>query len=179
MTASHGDTETAVVGRVAKAHGIKGEFAVEVMSDIPGRFDVGAQLQIAGVWHTIRSSRPHQGRMLLTVASITDRTAAELLRGKTVHAAAVDDTPGEYYLVQDLIDCPVVDEHGAALGRVVNIIGMPQAAPYDLLEVRKDDGALWLLPSVDDYVVVEEDGDERIIRIVNPPEGLLDDTKAL
>lgn len=179
MTASHDHTATAVVGRVAKAHGIKGEFAVDVMSDIPGRFAVGAQIQVAGVWHTIRTSRPHQGRMLITVEAISDRTAAELLRGKSVHAAVVDDEPGEYYLVQDLIGCPVVDEQGTALGRVVDIIAMPQAAPYDLLEVQKDDGSVWLLPSVDDYVVVDEDGDERTIRLVNPPDGLIDDTKAL
>lgn len=179
MTASHDDTALTVVGRVAKAHGIKGEFAVDVFSDIPGRFDVGAAIKLGSNWHTIRTSRPHQGRMLLTVDAVPDRTAAERLRGTVVHAAETDADPGEFYLVQDLLGCPVVDSDGTALGRVVDIIAMPSAAPYDLFEVEKPDGTRWLLPSVDDYVAVDDDGETRLIRLVNPPDGLVDDTKAL
>jgi 16S rRNA processing protein RimM len=168
------DNEPVLIGRVAKAHGIKGELAIDVMSDLPERFAPKARVQIRGVWHTIVTARPHQGRMLLTFADISDRTTAELLRGQSVYGDAVDVDPGEYYLVNELIHCPVVDQDGNDLGTVVDLVGLPTAAPYDLLEVARADGSTWLLPAVDDYVQVEDDGNVRILRLVNPPEGLIE-----
>jgi len=167
-----------LIGRVAKAHGIKGEIAVDMMSDIPGRFDVNARVHLGGVWRTIVTARPHQGRMLLTFADLKDRTGAELLRGQSVFGDVVVTDDGEFYLVQELIDCPVFDEQGNDLGTVVDIVGLPAVAPYDLLEVARADGSVWLLPAVDDYVVVDDTAERRVLRLVNPPDGLLDPDNA-
>mgnify|MGYP002738602396 CR=1 FL=1 len=62
------------------------------------------------------------------------------------------------------------------LGVVSALIELPDAAGYDLLEVRREDGSTWLLPAVDDYVQVHEDDDGALrLVIVDPPAGLIDD----
>jgi ribosomal 30S subunit maturation factor RimM len=42
-------SETVVVGRVGKSHGLDGSFVVEIASEAPERFEVGAELIVEGV----------------------------------------------------------------------------------------------------------------------------------
>ncbi len=72
-----------VVGRIARAHGIRGEVAIDVLTSIPEqRFVAGARLlEIDGPrTFTIATVRRHQQRLLVSFAEVPDRTAAELLR---------------------------------------------------------------------------------------------------
>jgi 16S rRNA processing protein RimM len=144
--------ELVVIGRVVKPHGIRGEVAVDVLSDVPGRFDPGVAVVLDGRARTIATSRPHQGRMLVRFEDVTDRTTAEGLRGATIEAQPLhlDDT--ETYFAHELVDLPVLLDDERHLGVVAALIELPDAAGYDLLEVRRDDHSTWLLPAVDDYV---------------------------
>lgn len=164
-----------VVGRVVKPHGIRGELVVEPLSDLPERFAVGAELELDGRPVVVAAARPHQGRLLLRIDEVVDRTAAEQLRGCELSAPRLDldDTPT--YFVHELVGLTVVADDGAALGHVEAVIELPDSAGYDLLEVRRGDGHRWLLPAVDDYVEVEQgrDGTTRLV-VVDPPDGLLD-----
>ncbi len=166
-------TDRVTIGRVIKAHGIRGEVVVDPLTDLPDRFDVGVELVVADDPTRVRTSRPHQGRLLIAFEGITDRSAAERLRGAAIEADPVDVAEHEHYFVHELIDRPVVDEDDRALGRVVALVELPTAAGYDLLEVVADDGRVWLLPAVDDYVEVEEDDQGLRLRVVDPPEGLI------
>ncbi len=167
------------IGRIVKAHGIRGEVSVHVLSDVPGRFDAGAEVHLDGRPTSIEASRPHQGRLLLRFAGVTDRTAAERLRGQLIEAPPADLSESETYYAHELIDMAVVDEDGGDLGSVSALIELPDAAGYDLLEVTRSDGGTWLLPTVEDFVEVDvtEDGTERL-RLVDPPAGLLDPSDA-
>lgn len=171
--------ELVAIGRVVKAHGIRGEVAVHVLSDVPGRFDPGTPVRLEGRSATIETSRPHQGRLLVRFAGVTDRTAAELLRGHLIEAPPVDVSESETYFAHELIDMAVVDEGGAGLGTVSALIELPGAAGYDLLEVARGDGSTWLLPAAEEFVEVDtaEDGTERL-RLVDPPAGLIDPGEA-
>jgi 16S rRNA processing protein RimM len=164
-----------VIGRVAKAHGIRGEVAVEVLSDVAGRFDVGATVTLGGRPAVIASSRPHLGRLLVRFEGVADRNAAELLRGRTIEGEAADVSDAETYFVHELVGMAVLTADGAHLGRVSDHIELPSAAGYDLLEVTRADGTTWLLPAVDDYVDVAEgtDGDDVLV-VTDPPHGLID-----
>ena len=163
-----------VVGRVVKPHGILGEVAVEVLSDVPGRRDAGVEVVVQGRTVTIRGSRPHQGRLLLRFEHVADRTAAELLRGVQIEAPAIDLDDADAYFAHELVGMPVLGEDGDDLGIVSGLIELPAAAGYDLLEVARADGTTWLLPAVDDYVEVAEmaDGSEYL-QLVDAPEGLV------
>jgi 16S rRNA processing protein RimM len=163
------------VGRIVKAHGIRGEVVVDVLSDVPGRFDPGADVRLDGRPVVITGSRPHQGRLLVRLEGVMDRTAAELLRGKLFEAEAVDLSDEETYYAHELVGMAVVDRDGGDLGTVSALIELPVTAGYDLLEVRRADGSTWLLPAVDEYVEVEDApaGGERLA-VIDPPGGLID-----
>ncbi|MDX1660047.1 MAG: ribosome maturation factor RimM, partial [Nitriliruptorales bacterium] len=167
-------------GRIIKPHGIRGELAVESLSDVVGRFEPGAVLtDRRGRTFTVTTSRPHQGRLLLGFEEVPDRTEAERLRGVELLAEPVDPSDSETYFVHELVGMRVVDEEDAELGRVSDVIDLPATAGYDLLEVERPDGSTWLLPAVDEYVHVDVTGDEEFLRLVEPPEGLVDDSRRI
>ena len=73
------------VGRIAKAHGVHGEVAVENRSDNPDRWVPGAVVfDEDGRSYTVRTVRPHGPRLLVTFDEVEDRTAAERLAGRTL-----------------------------------------------------------------------------------------------
>src|SRR3954471_3954797 len=94
-----------VVGRIGRAHGIKGEVSVEVRTDEPElRLAPGAVLATdpaaAGPLN-IATGGVHSGRLMLRFEGVADRTAAEALRN-TLLIAEVDpeelpEDPEEFY----------------------------------------------------------------------------------
>lgn len=144
-----------VIGRIGRAHGIRGEVAVEVRTDDPdSRFATGAVLgtdpSSAGPL-TVETTRPHSGRLLVRFAQVPDRTAAEGLRGVllTVEAPeAADDEPDAYY-AHELVGLRVVTDAGGEVGEVSEVLPAPA---HDLLRVRRDDGGEALVPFVEALV---------------------------
>jgi 16S rRNA processing protein RimM len=168
-----------VVARIVKAHGIRGEVACDLLTDVAGRLEVGTPVTVGDEPTTVVTSRPHQGRMLLRFEGVVDRNQAELLRGREVLADPLEDHDSDTYFAHELVDMEVVDAAGGSLGRVRALVELPAAAEYDLLEVEREDGHRWLLPAVDDFVEVEVDEHdvERLV-VTDPPDGLLDDARA-
>jgi 16S rRNA processing protein RimM len=85
---------TVVVGRALRAHGIRGEVAVEVASDNPERFAVGAELLLMNPGEAgeappeaarrrlvVETVRPHRGGLLIGFAGVEGREEADALRG--------------------------------------------------------------------------------------------------
>jgi 16S rRNA processing protein RimM len=168
-----------VVGRVVKAHGLRGEVVVDVLSDVPDRLAAGVSVHLDGLPVEIVASRPHQGRLLVTFDGVRDRTEAERLRGRALEAEPLDLDDAEAYFVHQLVGMAVRAADGRDLGTVTAAVELPDAAGYDLLEVRRPDGGSWLLPAVDEYVEVVADPDGReALLVVDPPAGLLDDAVA-
>jgi 16S rRNA processing protein RimM len=169
-----------VVGRIGRAHGIKGEVAVEVRTDEPElRLAPGAVLATdpaATGPLTIATGRVHSGRLMLRFEGVADRTAAEALRG-TLLIAEVDpqetpEDPEEFYDHQ-LIDLDVVTADGREVGRIAEITHLPY---QDLLVVERPDGSQVLIPFVSE-IVPEIDLEEQRA-VVDPPPGLLDESQA-
>ncbi|MEX2550084.1 MAG: ribosome maturation factor RimM [Nitriliruptoraceae bacterium] len=172
MTAD-ADRELVLIGRVVKAHGIRGEVVVESLSDVPGRFAAGVEVEVGGRARIITTSRPHQGRVLLAFDEVTDRSAAERLRGQEVRAAAVPLESAETYFAHELVGLPVEHIDGRVLGEVSGLIELPDAAGYDLLEVSSEHGT-WLLPAADGLAELVERAGGSLVLVVDPPEGLVD-----
>jgi 16S rRNA processing protein RimM len=168
-----------VVGRIGRAHGIKGEVTVEVRTDEPEqRLGPGAVLATdpasAGPL-TIETGRVHSGRLLLRFEGVKDRTGAEALRN-TLLIAEVDPTelpedPEEFYDHQ-LMDLDVVTVDGTAVGRISEISHLPY---QDLLVVKRPDGSEVMIPFVEE-IVPEIDLEEQRA-VINPPPGLLDEAQ--
>ncbi len=165
-----------VVGRVAKAHGIRGEVAVEVRTDAVGlRFADGATLETDPPERgplAIESSRWHAGRLLVRFAGVPDRTAAEALRGVLLTVDSATSLPPEdpeEYWDHDLVGLRAVGADGADLGEVTDVL---HPAGTDLLVVRRPDGGELLVPFVSEIVPTVDLAAARLV--VSPPEGLLE-----
>ncbi|MDI3406083.1 ribosome maturation factor RimM [Streptomyces cavernicola] len=166
-----------VVGRIGRAHGIKGEVTVEVRTDEPElRLAPGAVLATdpaATGPLTIAAGRVHSGRLLLRFEGVRDRNAAEALRN-TLLIADVDpeelpEGDDEYYDHQ-LMDLDVVTVDGQEVGRITEISHL---ASQDLFIVERPDGTEVMIPFVEE-IVTDIDLEEQRATI-DPPPGLIDD----
>jgi 16S rRNA processing protein RimM len=147
------------VGRVGRAHGIRGEVAVTLTTDRLERVAPGAVLWAGPRRLEVRSSRPHQGRHLVAFEGVADRTTAEALHGAVLAAEPLDD-PGTLW-VHELVGAEVVAPDGTRLGAVTAVEANPAS---DLLVL--DGGGLVPLT----FLVRAEAG--RLV--VDLPAGLLD-----
>jgi 16S rRNA processing protein RimM len=168
------------VGRVGRAHALRGEVVVHLSSDVPDRLAPGTPVRVGWRDTEVVSVREHQGRPLVRFAHVGDRSAAEALRGAAVEAAPLAPEDLDVYLAAELVGRPVVDADGVDLGTVTALVPMPAVAGYDLLEVRRADGSTWLLPAADELVTVEQAADGTVARLVahDLPDGLADPTAA-
>lgn len=168
-----------VVGRIAKAHGITGELVVDIRTDDPdARFVAGNRLRLKHVRSgvdrqvVIGSVRPHGGRLLVRIDGVTDRDAAEALRGglfvvDSAELPPIDD-PDEFY-DHELEGLAVRTVGGDPVGTVVEVLHTPGG---ELLSVRTDSGGEVLVPFVGE-IVTSVSTVAGVIEI-DPPEGLLD-----
>jgi 16S rRNA processing protein RimM len=170
-----------IVGRVRKAHGIRGELLVEPITDAPDAVFVSGRRLFAGTatgdpspdgqeLH-ITAVRQHMDSVRLTLEEVPDRSAAELWRGRFL-LAPQDELPppadDEVYL-HDLIGMRVVHVDGRALGDVADTYDLPQGLMLDVRPVNG--GPTYFIPWQEEFLV-DVDEAMRIIT-VNPPEGLL------
>lgn len=130
--------DTVVVGRIGRAHGIKGEVSVEPRTDEPERrFAVGSTLTgitpgraAGGVPRllTVAGTRWHQGRLLVRFEEIHDRNDAEAARGLVLEVA-IDphdrpEDPEEFYDHQ-LVGLSVRRADGSDLGTLKAVVHGP------------------------------------------------------
>ncbi len=162
-----------VVGRIGRAHGIRGDVSIEVRTDEPeSRFVVGGELITdSGRGLRIQDVKWHSGRLLLAFEGVEDRTEVEKLRGMLLQVerdeAETPEDPEEFY-DSALIDCRVVDRDGVDLGTVREVAHLPA---HDLLVIDRE-GSEVLVPFVRGFVPEVDIAARRIV--VTPPEGLLD-----
>lgn len=167
-----------VVGRVVKAHGITGELVVDVRTDDPEtRFAPGSTLRgkpKAGSERrfTVESVRNHGGRLLVRLDGVTDRDAADSLRGVLFVVDSEDlppiEDPDEFYDHQ-LEGLRVVTTEGRLIGNVSEVL---HTAAGELLSVTSETGAAVLVPFVSAIVTSVSLQDQTIE--IDPPEGLLE-----
>lgn len=146
------------MGRITRPHGVRGEVAVHPLSEIEERYAPGSVLSVDdGRTLTVRSSRPHHGRLLVTFEEIADRTEAEALRGALllVPASAVPPPPEDAFWVHQIVGLEVVTEEGRALGRVREVIAGPANDVWVTEEV--------LIPAVRDVVVSVDTGAGQVV----------------
>lgn len=162
-----------LVGRVARAHGNKGQVIVNPETDFPDeRFAAGVTLLVGDGAEpkTIVASRFHQGRPVIAFEGIDTMDDAEALAGADLKVHASDRAPlpqGTYYRY-DLVGCEVQDTGGRVIGEVAAVEG-----PIDTsrLVINAPHGEV-LIPLAADICVEIDPGAKRIR--VAAPEGLIE-----
>lgn len=168
------------VGRTIKPHGINGEIAATIDSDI----DIAALrcivLDIEGIYvpFFIDSFRARGSEaVLLTIDGITDEKLAASLCNKDINAlrsdigeidSSVIDEDGGFYM-SDLVGFALLDQDDTEIG---TITGYDDSTANCLLIVEDRNGKTQYVPIADE--LIEGIEPEKKTITINLPEGLLD-----
>jgi 16S rRNA processing protein RimM len=167
--------DTVIVGVIGRAHGVRGEVAVELRTDEPERrFAPGQLLGEEGGSRvfTVRSVRDHSGRLLVKFAELDDRAAADAVRGTLlITTVERDEQPAEPETFYDrqLIGLKATSPGGVNVGIVGSVLHLPA---QDLLEIETATGTR-LVPFVS-ALVPEVDLEAGRLTVADIA-GLLDD----
>ncbi len=164
-----------LVGRVARAHGNKGQVIVNPETDFPGdRFAEGNVLVVDHGGHQVErriaSVRFQQGRPILALEGVGTMNDAEALAGAElkVPVSALAPLPGGTYYRHDLVGCEVMTKDGQVVGTVTGVEG---PIGRSLLVVAAKMGEV-MIPLVQGIVTNVDVGNRRVV--VDPPDGLVD-----
>ena len=166
-----------IVGRLRRAHGVKGDLIAEAITDTPAAIFAAGRVLFAGTAKgdpdpkgrtlTIaRSAERFDGSWLLAFAEVPDRDVAEQWRARYVLAPRGDLEPlaeGDVY-IHELHGMRVVLEDGTELGQVRDVFELPAGLALDVSHKKET----VLLPYT--FVRAVDRAARRITAA--PPEGL-------
>lgn len=168
-----------VVGRIGRAHGLRGLVKVHAYGDSLAEQRAGDRLELGPTARegdqatlTIAASqvRGHQ-LLLMQFNEINTRDEAEKLLGREVFLPPERlsrTAEGEYYHYQ-LLGLAVETTAGVQLGEVTNVIETGSNDVYAVMRHGKET----LIPALEDVIVSIDLVSGRMV--VDPPEGLIDD----
>jgi 16S rRNA processing protein RimM len=162
------------LGTLTRPHGLKGEMRVDWYADSPFPEDaplwIGPDRESAKPARVI-ARREHQGQPLLRFDGITDRTAAEALRGSKlfVDRDFLPPLEEDEAYVEDMLNANVLLPDGRRLGRFERLECL---AGQDIWVIVTDRGEEILFPAQPCFILGFDDA-RRIVRI-DPPPGLME-----
>jgi 16S rRNA processing protein RimM len=149
-SSSRSSTELIRIGRVGRPHGTDGGFTVAQPTDRTELFAPGRTVVVGDRELTVTTRRGTPAHPIVVLEGAGDRAAAAALRGEpiSVPRTALGELGGDEFLVDDLVDCEVVDGD-RRVGRVRDVLLLPSA---DALEVEVAGSDPLLVPLVADAV---------------------------
>lgn len=131
-----------VLAAVIGAHGISGEVRLKLFTDDLARYP---GLIAGDRTLTLKSVRPGANGAVARFAEVTDRNAAEALRGTplAVPRTSLPDLGDDEYYHADLIGEVCLSTTGETLGRVIDVMDYGAG---DLIEIERPDGRRFLVP---------------------------------
>ncbi len=148
-----GEPAFLAVGKLRRAHGVRGEILMEVFTDFPERLASGVTLYLGVDAKPMRlvKRRQHREGLLVTFEGYTTPEQVGQLSNQEVYVRTDDRPPlaeGEYYHHQ-LLGLRVSTPGGEPLGRVVEIL---ETGASDVLVVRPGTGSDVLIPVADAFI---------------------------
>jgi 16S rRNA processing protein RimM len=174
--------ELRLVGRVRRAHGIRGELVIEPLTDAPDAVFAPGRRVFAGTVDgdpapdgrelVVEESRPFKGGgWIVAFVGIDDRNEAERWRERYVLAPVAELEPigDDQVYLHDLLGMVVeLDASRDVVGDVIDVYELPQGV---MLDVRREKGTV-LIPFRSEIVTEVDRAARRIL--ISPPEGLLE-----
>ena len=163
------------VGRVGRAHGVRGDVFVEPWTDAPEQRFADGAVVYAGEQQrrplTVAGTRSYSGKLVVHFAGLDDRSAVEAIRGSVLVVPAADRPPladeDEFY-DSDLLGLAVSTVDGTPLGPVTDVLHSPAGS---LLAIDWA-GRELLVPFRREVVPTVDLA--RKVAVIDPPEGLLE-----
>lgn len=170
-----------IVGRVRKAHGIRGDLVVEPITDAPDAIFASGRRVLAGTvsgdpakdgreLHVERAS-PFKGGFIVHFAEIDDRAVADTWRDRFLLMPADELEPlgeDEVY-IHELLGMTILRESGEVVGEVIGTYELPQGL---MLDVQRAGGQGTVMVPYDRVVTSIDRALKRIT--IDPPAGLLE-----
>jgi 16S rRNA processing protein RimM len=168
--------EMALVGRIARAHGIRGQVIVNADTDFPQeRFRLGAEFFVkrasgAVEVMTVTSVRFQHDRPVVGLRGVEDMNAAAALAGAELRVPreSLAMLPEGTYYRHDLIGCSVETAGGERVGVVTDVEGTMTGSR---LVVETSAGEV-LVPLAVEICTRIDPAAKRIV--IDPPAGLLE-----
>lgn len=161
------------VGRVVRAHGLRGEVSVTLLTDFPERFETTEWVYLGNEFeatpYRLEKYRWHKQNLLLTLTGVNDRNAAEQLKGQFVQVPIEEAVPlpdGTYYFYQ-LIGLRVESTEGEFLGAITEVM---ETGANNVYVVQQEEREI-LLPAIPD--VIKSIDITQGIMVVQVIEGLI------
>ena len=167
------DEPLVCLGRIAGAHGLRGDVRLQAFTDRPEEIGAYGPLRDSSGTRSfeIESVRAGGKALIVRLAGVHDRDAAEALGGTLLYverARLPEPDAGEFYRA-DLVGMAVEDSGGGAIGTVAAVHNFGAG---DLIEVERPGGDTVLLPFTREVVPEVDTRGRRLV--ADPPPGLLE-----
>ena len=161
------------IGRVSKAHGIKGEVIVLPITDNVDQFRRPMEFFLSNGKQIrdrieIEKVREQKGRIIVKLRGFDDRDKAESIRGFYIERRLESDeklAPDEYYIF-DLIGLNVFTTAGEKIGTIADVLSLPA---NDVYVVRNNSEEI-LIPAIKS-IIKRVDLENELV-LIEPMEGL-------
>jgi len=119
-------------GRIVNTHGVQGEVKIEVWLDSPQFFKSFKRLVLdSGEELEVLEAKTHKGFVIARLEGVDDVNAAMRLKGKNVSVRREDAAlPRGAFFLQDIIGAKVVNEAGADIGTLTEVMETPASNIY-------------------------------------------------
>ena len=149
-------------GKIVNTHGVRGEVRILPWADSPEFLQEFETLYIDDVPVNILSARVHKSFLITKLEGVSTIEAAIALKNKLVYIKRADvELPSGDFFIQDILGFPVLDEEGANIGTLKEILPRPGG---DVYVVVSKDGAERLIPDVPAFML-EKNLNEGFIRV--------------
>ncbi len=140
---------------VAGAHGIGGEVRLKLFAESVDSLKRHREVTVGETKLTLAAVKPASAGAIARFAEISDRNAAEALRGSlvTVPRSALPPLEGGEYYHADLIGLPCEGPDGEPLGQVAAVENFGAG---DILEIERPDGRRAMVPFRDGIADLRE-----------------------
>lgn len=162
------------VGKIAKAHGIKGELkAIAYSGDLAELLAYQNFLVRGGAVckvYKVTRSRPQGKFTIVQLSGVTNRDAAESLIGAELHVLKreLPVLAADEFYWHELVGLQVVTDQGVTLGRIESLLA---TGAHDVLVINGR-GQEYLLPATRDIIVsIDQEAGTVVVR---PLPGLLE-----
>lgn len=153
-------TEPVAIGRIVGAKGLQGRLKLELLTDRPERFAVGASVRVEGEPSPRRVTAVEGGERprAIALSGIDSREAAEAVTGRYLEADAAPLPDGSWYW-HELEGLAVSDPRGRPIGRLAEVF---RAGGAEVYRIERDGADDLLVPAL-----------RRMIESVDPASGSL------
>ena len=147
-------------GKIVNTFGIRGEVKLQPWCDSAEFLKGFKTLYIDSKPRTVASSRVHKDMLIVRFEGVEDVHGAMLLKNKVAYFAREDARlPEGRYFIADLIGSDVVDENGAVVGKLTEVLDLPAGQVYVVQGETEH-----TIPAVPEFVL-GIDPEENVIRV--------------